>query len=95
MCLVHVCKLWYLRTFNILDSKTIAHCRSVISVQFRARFSSVTGASNARIDGMSVISLTYSICPVYKIWDLRTFNFLDSKAIAHCRSAISVQFRAS
>ena len=33
---------------------------------------------------MSVISLTYSICLLYKIWNLRTSYFLDSKAIAHC-----------
>ena len=32
---------------------------------------------------------------MYKFWYLRNFFSLDSKAIAHCRSAISVQFRAS
>ena len=41
---------------------------------------------------MSVISLT--ICLIYKIWNLRTFNFLESKVIAHCRSANFVQFQA-
>ena len=38
----------------------------------------------ARIDGISVISLTYSICLMYKIWNLRTSIFLDSKAIVYC-----------
>ena len=86
-CLVY--KIWYLTTFNFLDSKTIAHC------QFRARGISFffSHCNGARIDGMSVISLTYSICLFYTIWNLRTLHFLDSKAIAHCRSAIFVQFR--
>ena len=33
-------------------------------------------------------SMTFSTCVVYNIWSLGTFNFLESKAIAHCRSAI-------
>ena len=56
--------------------------------------SSFTGASNARFDGMVETSMT-STCVVYKIWNLRTFHFLESKAIAQCRSAIFVQFGAS
>ena len=32
---------------------------------------------------MGVISVTYSMCLVYKISDLRTFNFSDSKAIGY------------
>ena len=31
--------------------------------------SSFTGASNARIDGMSVISVTYSTCLAYNVSD--------------------------
>ena len=37
---------------------------------------------------MSVISMTYSNCLVYKICYLRTFNFLD---IAHCQSVHPIQ----
>ena len=54
-----------------------------------------TGASNARFDGMVKTSMTFSMCVVYYIWCLGTFNFLESKAITQCRSAIFVQFRAS
>ena len=36
---------------------------------------------------MIVISVTYSMCLVYKFWDSRTFDFSDSNAIVHCRSA--------
>ena len=55
-------------------------------------FSSLTGASNARFDGMVETSMTLSTWVVYNIWDLGTFNFLKSKAIAQCRSAIFAQF---
>ena len=44
---------------------------------------------------MSVISVTYSMSVVYNIWGLGTFNFLESKAIAQCRSAIFAQFGSS
>ena len=39
------------------------------------------------------MSMTFSTCLVYNIWCLVTFNFMDSKAIANCQSAIFVQFR--
>ena len=42
---------------------------------------------------MSVISVTYCTCLVYKIWDLRTFNFCHTKAIG-CRSEYFVHFLA-
>ena len=54
--------------------------------------SSFTGASNARF---VETRMTFSTCVVYNIWCLGTFNFLESKAIAQCRSAIFAQFRAS
>ena len=38
-------------------------------------FSSFTGASNAKFDGMLLISVTYSICLMYKVLYNRTFNF--------------------
>ena len=41
---------------------------------------------------MSVISLTYSICLVYIFWNLRIFNYLDSKAIAHCTVGVRFLF---
>ena len=44
-------------------------------------FSSFTGASNARFDGMVETSMTSSTCVVYNIWCLGTFNVLESKAI--------------
>ena len=37
-------------------------------------------------------SMTFSTCVVYNIWCLGTFNFLESKAIAQCRSAIFLSF---
>ena len=46
-----------------------------VGVNINVHISSFTGASIGRSDGMSVISLTYSTCLVYKISDLRTFNF--------------------
>ena len=86
-----------LRTFNFLGFQGYSPLSEFdfcsVSSKLNFYFSSFTGASYARIDGLSLISLTYSICLVYKIWNLRTFNILNSKAIAHhCRSAISVQF---
>ena len=39
--------------------------------------------------------MTFSMCVVCNIWCLGTFNFLESKARAQCRSAIFAQFRAS
>ena len=73
-----------LGTFNFLESKAITQCRSAIFSQFR----SFTGTSNARFDGMVETSMTFSTCVVYNIWCLGTFNFLESKAITQCRSAI-------
>ena len=55
--------------------------------EFEFHFSSFTGSSNARNDGMTEISLTYSTCLVYIFQDPRAFDFSDSKAIVHCRSA--------
>ena len=48
--------------------------------------SSFTGASNARIDGMSVISVTYSTCLVYNVSYLGTSDFSYTKAIVHGQS---------
>ena len=45
-------------------------------------------------DGMSVISVTYCTCVVYIISDLRTFNFLHTKAI-DCWSEYFVYFPAT
>ena len=42
---------------------------------------------------MNVISITSCMCLVYKIWDLRTFNFCHTKAIG-CRSEYFVHFLA-
>ena len=36
--------------------------------------------------------MTFSTCVVYNIFYLGTFNFLESKAIAQCRSAIFLSF---
>ena len=58
-------------------------------------FSSFTGASNARNDGMSVISVNYSMCLVYNVSDLRTFDFSYAKAITHGQSANFVHFLAT
>ena len=41
---------------------------------------------------MVVTSMTFSTCVVYNIWCLGTFNFLESKAITQCRSAICAIF---
>ena len=56
--------------------------------------SSFTGASHARNDDMSVFSVTYCTCLVYKISDLRTFNFQYTKAILYCTSEYFVYFLA-
>ena len=42
---------------------------------------------------MSVISVSYCTCLVYRISDLRTFNFFHTKAI-DCRSEYFVHFLA-
>ena len=42
---------------------------------------------------MSVISVSYCTCLVYRISDLRTFNFYHTKAI-DCRSEYFVHFLA-
>ena len=55
----------------------------------------ITGATNARNDGMSVISLTYSTCLAYNVSDLRTSDFSYTKAIANGQSANSVHFLTS
>ena len=54
--------------------------------------SSFTGAFNARFDGVVETGMTFSTCVVYNILCLGTFNFLESKAIAQCRSAIFLSF---
>ena len=66
-----------------------------VSIKLNFFFSSLTGASNARFDGMVETSMTFSASVVYNIWGLGTFNFLESKAITQCRSAIFAQFRSS
>ena len=71
----------------------MSECDSLSKLNFFV--SSFTGASNARFDGMVETSMTFSTCVVYNIWCLGTFNFLESKAITQCWSAIIAQFRAS
>ena len=56
--------------------------------------SSFTGASNARFDGIVETSMTLSTCVVYNICCLGTFNFLEFKAIAQCRSTIFAKSRS-
>ena len=56
---------------------------------------SFTGASNARSDGMCVITVTYSTCLVCKIMIIRRLDFSDTKAIVHGRSANIHQFLTS
>ena len=80
-CLVY--KFSDLRTFNFWHTKAI-DCRSeccAYSSYFNVYISSLTGASNGRNDGMSVIRVTYSTCLVYKFSDLRNFDFWHTKAI--------------
>ena len=66
-----------------------------VSIKLNFFFSSFTGASNARFDGMVETSMTFSTCVVYNILCLGTFNVLESKAITQCRSAIFAHFGAS
>ena len=56
-------------------------------------YSSFTGASNSRIDGMSVISVTYSTClaVMFGIQEPPIFNNY-TKAITHGQSAIFARF---
>ena len=63
-----------------------------VSIKLNFFFSSFTGASNARFDGMVETSMTLSTSVVYNIGGLGTFNFLESKVIAQCRSAIFLSF---
>ena len=65
-----------------------------VSMKLNFFFSSFTGSSNARFDGMVETSMT-STCVVYNFWCLGTFNFLETKAITQCRSAIFAHFGAS
>ena len=51
------------------------------SINLNMYFSSFTGASNARNDGMSVISVTYSTCLAYNVSHLRTSDFSYAKAV--------------
>ena len=77
MCLVY--KISNLKTS---DTKAIAHGQSANSVHFQKvniSFSSFPGATNARNDGMSGISLIYSTCLVHNVSDPRTSDFSDTK----------------
>ena len=75
---------------------TVSECDFCsVSSKLNFFFSSFTGSSNARFDGMVEISMTFSMCVFYYIWCLGTFNFLESKAITQCRSAIFAHFGAS
>ena len=74
------------------NPRPVSECS--VSIKLNFFFSPFTGASNARFDGMVETSMTFSTCVVYNIWCLGTFNFLESKAIALCRSAIFAQFRS-
>ena len=66
--------------FNFLESKAIAECDFCsVSIKLNFFFSSFTGASNARFDGMVETSMTFSTCVVYNIWCLGTFNFWNPR----------------
>ena len=86
-CLMY--KFSDLRTFNFWHTKAVR----VSSSYFNVYISSLTGASNGRNDGMSVIRVNYSTCLMYKFSDLRTFDFWHTKAI-DCRSERLVYFPA-
>ena len=83
MCLVY--NIWCLETFHffgIQGYSPVSVCDSC-SVWIRLNFfvSSFTGASNARSDGMCVITVTYSTSLVCKIMIIRRLDFSDTKAI--------------
>ena len=65
-----------LQVFGFQGYSPLSEC-DFCSVSSKLNFfvSSFTGASNARFDGMVYISVIFSTCLVYKIWNLRTFNF--------------------
>ena len=93
-CLVY--NIWCLETFNffgIQGYSPVSVCDSC-SVWIRLNFfvSSFTGASNARSDGMCVITVINSTCLVFKIMIIRRLDFSDTKAIVHVRSANIHQF---
>ena len=48
---------------------------SSFSINLNIHSSSFTWATNARNDGVSVISLTYSMCLKHNVSDLRTSDF--------------------
>ena len=48
-------------------------------------FSSSTGASIARNDGMSVISFNHSTCLAHKVLDLGTFDFQGYNPLVRVR----------
>ena len=76
-----VCKFSDLRTFNKFCHTKAIDCQSEYFVYFPAiSMSSFTGASIGRGDGMRVIRMTYSMCLVYKISDLRTFKFWHTRS---------------
>ena len=83
-----------LQFFGIQGYIPLSEC-DFCSVSSKLNFFSFTGQSNARFDGMVKMSMTFSTCVVYKILYLGTINFLESKAIAQCRSAIFAEFGAS
>ena len=66
--------------FKIPRLYYIVHGQSANFDQWNIHFSSFTGASNARNDGMSVISVTHSMRLVYKITTVRKLDFSESKA---------------
>ena len=74
---------------NEVDQPCITNYNQVKKIFFFIQF---TGACKARFDGMSVISVTYSMCPVYNVWDLRTpFKFLvgSNHELQHSRRAVA------
>ena len=52
-----------------------AYGRCSFSSKFNICFCSFTGASNTRIDGMSVISVSYFTCLAHKVSDLGTLGY--------------------
>ena len=76
---------------SILSTVLLKPDRSYLYI-FTTHTSLNHNQSNAKFDGMVETSMTLSTSVVYNIWGLGTFNFLKSKAIAQCQSAIFAQF---
>ena len=84
------------KRFNFHHTKAIAHCQSASFDEFLVTLKvvfKIKGACNASNDTISVISVTNSNSLVYRISDLRTFNFCHTKAI-DCRSECFVYFQS-